>query len=222
LYPLQMVPMLDDSDEFLYYMQSEEGSFTMQPDYQVESRSYDRLYRGSWRGYLLDAATQLSDKETERVDGEEETVRVAADCVRLWLPAGTPMHWATRTQPLRYHCLQLYWPERWYTLSAFYDARSLIHTYASVIKPAMFEEERLVYVDLDLSLLVRPDLSYEVLTQAEFDQFADTLDYDEETRIGALLALETLTHAAQLAMGLFATIPHTLRQADFRLTECHS
>src|SRR5229473_3048383 len=190
-----MVSMLDDSDEFAYYVQSEEGSFTMQPDFQVESRSYDHMYRGSWRGYKLDAATQLSD---------EETAKVAADCVRLWLPAGTPMHWATRTRPLRYHCLQLYWPERWYTLSAFYEDRSLIHTYASVIQPAVFEEGRLVYVDLDLSLLIKPDMSYEVLTQAEFDQ-----------------SVETLTQAARLAMGLFATIPHILRQTDFRLSDCY-
>ncbi|HVB72100.1 MAG TPA: DUF402 domain-containing protein [Ktedonobacteraceae bacterium] len=187
----------------------------MQPEYRVESRSYDQLYRGSWRGYRLDAATQLSDEETE------EVVKVSADCVRLWLPVGTSMHWATRTRPLRSHCLQLYWPERWYTLSAFYDDRSLIHTYASVIQPATFEAGRLVYVDLDLSLLVQPDLSYEVLTQAEFDQFADTLGYNEETRIGALLALGTLTNAAQLAMGLFATIPLTLRQTDFRLSDCY-
>ncbi len=181
--------MLDDSDEFAYYVQSEEGSFTMQPDFQVESRSYDHMYRGSWRGYKLDAATQLSDEETAQV--------------------------------ARYHCLQLYWPERWYTLSAFYEDRSLIHTYASVIQPAVFEEGRLVYVDLDLSLLIKPDMSYEVLTQAEFDQSAETLGYSQETRIGALLALETLTQAARLAMGLFATIPHTLRQTDFRLSDCY-
>ncbi len=204
--------MLDDSNEFAYYMQCEEGSFIMQSDFQVESRSYDHMYRGSWRGYRLDASTQLS---------QEEVSPVAPDCVRLWLPAGTPMHWATRTRPLRYSCLQLYWPERWYTLSAFYDDRSLIHTYASVIQPAQFEEERLVYVDLDLSLLIKPDLSYEVLTQAEFDQLAETLGYSEETRIGALLALETLMQSARLAMGLFASIPHTLSQADFRLTNCY-
>ncbi len=64
-------------------------------------------------------------------------------------------------------------------------------------------------------------MTYEVLTQAEFDQFAETLGYAEETRIGALLALETLTQATRLAMGLFATIPHTLRSIDFRLIDCY-
>lgn len=185
----------------------------MHPDFQVESRSYDQQYRGSWRGYRLDTALQLSD---------ERTTVLAGDCVLLWLPAGTPMHWATRTSSLRNNCLQLYWPERWYTLSAFYRDRSLVHTYASIIQPAHIEQNRLTYVDLDLSLLVEPDFSYEVLTQAEFDELADTLDYSEETRIGALLALQMLTNAARLSSGLFTTIPHTLRQADFRPVGCHS
>jgi len=183
----------------------------MQPDFQVESRSYDQLLRGSWTAYRLDATVQLSD---------EDLAGTSSDCLRLWLPAGTPMHWSSGTRPLRYNCLQFFWPQRWYMLSAFYNERSLIHTYASIIQPATFELERLYYIDLDLNLLVQPDLTYEVLTQAEFDQMADTLHYNEETRIGALMAMDTLTNAIQLGMGLFATIPHTLRQEDFHLAAC--
>jgi protein associated with RNAse G/E len=185
----------------------------MHPDFLIESRSYDQQYRGSWRGYRLDTGLQLSD---------EKTTTLAGDCVLLWLPAGTPMHWATRSRPLRSNCLQLYWPERWYTLSAFYQDRSLIHTYATIIQPASIHEDRLTYVDLDLSLLIKPDFGYEVLTQVEFDQLAEALNYSEETRIGALLALQMLTNAARLATGLFAAIPHTLRQTDFHLVGCHS
>lgn len=183
----------------------------MQPDFQVESRTYDQLVRGSWRGYRLDANVKLSD---------EETAAMASDCVRIWLPAATPMHWSTGTRPLRYNCLQLFWPQRWYTLSALYDGRSLSHTYASIIQPAAIELDRLYYVDLDLCLLVKPDLTYEVLTQAEFEQLAEALGYSEEARMGALMALATLTNAVQLGVGLFATIPHTLRQADFHLATC--
>jgi protein associated with RNAse G/E len=169
------------------------------------------MLRGSWRGYRLDVTTKLSD---------ETIVETTSDCVSLWLPAGTPMQWSTGTRPLRYNCLQYYWPQRWYTLSSFYKDRSLIHTYASIIQPVTFELEQLYYIDLDLSVLVRPDLTYEVLTQAEFDELADTLRYDEETRIGALMAMGTLTNAIQLGVGLFATIPHTLRQVDFHLAAC--
>ena len=62
----------------------------MQPEYQVESRSYDQMLRGSWRGYTLDEATKLSN---------EHIAETTSDCVRLWLPAGTPMNWTTGTRP---------------------------------------------------------------------------------------------------------------------------
>jgi hypothetical protein len=183
----------------------------MQRVFRVESRSYDEMLRGSWQGYELEATTQLSD---------EALPEVSSECIRLWLPAGTLMRWTTRTRPLQYNCVQYFWPERWYMLSAFYDGLALRHTYASVIKPPTIEPGRLIYVDLDLNLLVKPDLSYEVLTQAEFDQMADLLGYSEETRISALMALRTLTNSAQLGVGLFSTIPQRLRHAEFHLSRC--
>lgn len=179
----------------------------MQADFQVESRSYDQMVRGRWRGYRLAAETRL---------GDESEFEVASDCLRLWLPSGTPMNWSTATRPLRNNCVQFFWPKRWYTLSAFYAGRELIHTYATIIQPARVELDRLTYVDLDLSLLVKPDLSYEVLTQVEFEQAADMLHYNEEVRIGSLLALQTLTNAIQLGTGLFSLIPHTLNQSPFQ------
>jgi hypothetical protein len=183
----------------------------MQPDFRVESRSYDQMVRGSWQGYRLHKRTQLSD---------ELLAEVSSDCLRLWLPAGTLMHWSTNTHPLRYNCLQFYWPQRWYTLSAFYDGRVLKYTYATIIQPASIEIERLSYVDLDLSILVKPDLTYEVLTQAEFEQMADLFHYSEETRISALMAMRTITSAIQRSEGIFATVPHLLRETGFHLTGC--
>lgn len=184
----------------------------MQPDFRVESRSYDQVVRGSWQAYRLDAAVQLSD---------ESIAETASDCLRLWLPAGTPMHWSTQVHPLRYNCLQFFWPQRWYMLSAFYDGSELLRTYANIIQPATIELHRLYYIDLDLSILVESDLNYEVLTQAEFEQAAEILHYSEETRISALMALRTLISSVQFGAGLFATIPQRLRQADFHLTGCH-
>jgi Protein of unknown function (DUF402) len=183
----------------------------MQADFQVESRSYDQLVRGRWRGYRLAAEARL---------GDEGDMRVAGDCIRLWLPAGTLMNWSTATRPLRSHCLQFFWPERWYMLSAFYEGRELRHTYATIIRPATIVPARLTYVDLDLSLLVHPDLHYEVLTQAEFEQSAEQLGYSEEVRIGALVALETVINAIRLGTGLFGLIPHTLKQEDLHRELC--
>lgn len=183
----------------------------MQPDFHVESRSYDRMVRGSWQAYRLPHNIQLSD---------ETLPELASDCVQLWLPAGTAMHWSTRTRTLQYNCLQFFWPNRWYMLTAFYNGLALRHTYATVILPPRIEIERLAYVDLDLSVLVKPDQTHEVLTQAEFEQMGELLHYDEETRISALMALRTLTSSIQLSVGLFAFIPHLLRQSDFHLQKC--
>ncbi len=183
----------------------------MQPDFQVESRSYDRVVRGSWQAYRLQTTTQLSN---------EEIAEAASDCIRLWLPAGTLMRWSTRSHPLQYNCLQFFWPERWYLLSAFYNGQTLRHTYANIIQPARIDPERLTYIDLDLSILVQPDLTYEVLTQAEFEQMADLLHYDEQTRISALMALRTLMNSIQLGLGLFSTIPYRLSQTEFHLSRC--
>jgi len=183
----------------------------MQQDFLVECRSYDKVLRGSWQACKLDANLQLGD---ELVEG------VLKDGIRLWLPAGTLMRWATGTRPLRYNCIQFFWPERWYMLSAFYNERLLIHTYAAITQPALIQLDRLSYVDLDLSILVKPNLDYEVLTQAEFDQAAQMLRYSEETRISALMALRTLTSSIQRSVGLFATVAQQLRHTDFHLTRC--
>ncbi|MGH2507712.1 MAG: DUF402 domain-containing protein [Ktedonobacteraceae bacterium] len=183
----------------------------MQADFRVESRSYDQFVRGRWRGYRLAPETRL---------GGEGASALANDCIRLWLPAGTPMNWSTATRPLRSHCVQFFWPQRWYMLSAFYAGRELVHTYASIVQPAQITLDALTYVDLDLSVLVKPDLRYEVLTQAEFEQAAESLHYAEETRISALMALDILTNAIQLGTGLFSLIPPTLNQTDFHLALC--
>jgi protein associated with RNAse G/E len=181
----------------------------MQADFQVESLSYDQLVRGRWRGYRLAAERRL---------GDEKEIEGSSDCLRLWLPVGTLMNWSTATRPLRYNCVQFFWPQRWYTLSAFYNGRELRHTYASIIRPGTFALDRLVYIDLDLSLLIKPDLSYEVLTQAEFEHAAEQLRYSEDVYTNAMLAVDTITHAIQLGTGLFSLIPHTLSQTDFHLT----
>ena len=176
----------------------------------VESRSYDKLLRGSWRAYQLDEHTQLGD----------ETLEATVDTVRLWLPASTSMNWMTGTRPLRYNCVQFFWPQRWYMLSAFYNEQNLIHTYATIIQPTILTYDRLTYVDLDLSILVKPDLSHEVLTQAEFDHAAEMLNYSEDTRISALMALRTLTNSIRLNVGIFANVPYRLNLAELQMQSC--
>jgi protein associated with RNAse G/E len=188
-----------------------EGRSAMQQNFLVESRSYDKVARGSWRANKLNENGQI---------GDEQSALTGNGLVRLWLPAGTMMHWATGTRPLRSNCLQFFWPDRWYMLSAFYDNAILRHTYGAIIQPALIQPDRLSYVDLDLSVLVKPDFSFEVLTQVEFEQAADQLHYNEETRISALMALRTLTSTIQRSIGLFSIVPLQLDTTDFHLARC--
>jgi len=183
----------------------------MQQDFLVECRNYDKTLRGSWQAYKLSNSTRLGDEElAQEVEAYE----------RLWLPAGTPMNWSNGTRPLRSNCLQMFWPLRRYMLSAFYNDRMLMHTYANIIQPAVIDEKRLSYIDLELSILVKPDLSYEVLTQAEFEYAADILHYSEETRIAASEALRSLTSIIQRSVGVFVTIPYQLKHTDLHVACC--
>ncbi len=184
----------------------------MQRDFLIECRNYDKTLRGSWQAYKLSNNLRLGDEKLTPQTGE---------CERLWLPAGTLMNWSSGTRPLRNHCLQVFWPQRWYMLSAFYKDRVLLRTYANIIQPAVIDEKRLSYVDLELSILVEPDLSYEVLTQAEFDYAAETLRYSDEICTAASEALRTLTSVIQRSVGVFVTIPYQLNQTDFHMACCN-
>jgi protein associated with RNAse G/E len=183
----------------------------MKQEFLVECRSYDQTLRGSWRAHKLGADIQL---------GDEMGSELTKGSLRLWLPSGTAMHWATGQRSLRNHCLQFFWPERWYMLSAFYRENTLLHTYATIIQPAIISPDRLSYVDLELSILVKPDLSYEVLTQAEFDHAAEMLHYSEEIRISALIALRTLKSSIQRSIGIFSVVPHHLQQTEWHMAQC--
>jgi protein associated with RNAse G/E len=175
----------------------------MERDFLVESRSYDHLMRGSWRAYKVDRRISLSVESSLNHSG-------ADDCTCVWLPRGTLMNWASGTRPLPRNCVQFFWPQRWFMFSAFYHDAELLHTYVNIIQPATMQLDRVSYVDLDLSMLLKPDLSYEVLTQAEFEHASHVLHYNEETRIGALMALHTLTSSIQRSTGLFSVIPYHL------------
>lgn len=181
----------------------------MQTNFRVECRSYDRISRGSWRAFRLDQEQML---------GDERQSDVLASSVRLWLPASTPMHWSIGTRSLRNHCIQFFWPQRWYMLSAFYQDTQLLHVYANVILPPTIEFDRLMYTDLELTVLVKPDLSFEVLTMAEFEHAANTLRYNEETRLSSLMALQSLTSLVQRSVGLFSVIPYHLKVNDLHQT----
>jgi protein associated with RNAse G/E len=164
----------------------------MLPRVTMRQEKYDQRLGGTWEGYLLpSSATRTS----------------------IWTPAGTVMHWFNRDWPMRYHSLQHFWPERWYTINALYQDHDLYAIYGTIIKPPALGEGA-TYTDLELGLLVHPNFSYEVLHMETFELAAEGLGYPEEVRIGALLALDGLIRSAERRNGPFMTIPLALPRVD--------
>jgi protein associated with RNAse G/E len=92
--------------------------------------------------------------------------------------------------------IEYYWLDRWFNVFRFLEPDgSLKNFYCNVNVPPVFEEGVLSYVDLDIDLLVAPDLSYEVLDMDEFEDNAKKYGYTEEIQRGAqhaLLELQTM------------------------------
>src|SRR5437016_4816016 len=90
---------------------------------------------------------------------------------------------------------EYYWLDRWYNIFRFLDdAGGTRLYYCNVSTPPQFDGELLSYVDLDIDILVQPDLSYRVLDSDEFEAHALQYGYSEETRTNAYAALSGLIY----------------------------
>lgn len=91
-------------------------------------------------------------------------------------------HAALGTIPRGTRTVEYYWLDRWYNVFQFLqsDGRTRLW-YCNVSTPATLDDGVLNYVDLDIDLLVQPDLSYEVLDMDDFELNAGRFGYSEET-----------------------------------------
>ncbi|HYR75925.1 MAG TPA: DUF402 domain-containing protein [Pyrinomonadaceae bacterium] len=89
--------------------------------------------------------------------------------------------------------IEYYWLDRWYNIFRFLDEDGATRLfYCNVNMPPAFADSTLSYVDLDIDILVQPDLSYQVLDQDEFEKHAELFGYDEKTRREAHSAVADL------------------------------
>lgn len=167
----------------------------MLPRVFMRQETYDQQLGGTWEGYLLPAD---------------------ATRTRIWTPAGTVIHWSHGNWAMPYHRLQHFWMGRWYTLNGLYRDHNLYAMYAHIILPPALGEGA-TYTDLGLSLLVNPDFSYEVLELDAFEHLAEALQYTEEVRIGALMALDGLMRSVERRAGPFLSFPLALPRLDLHL-----
>lgn len=90
---------------------------------------------------------------------------------------------------------------RWYNVFAVYDGTSgqLKGWYCNITRPARIKANRVVAEDLALDLIVKPDGSWTVLDEPEFD----AQGLSDTDRANALAALAELKQLAQAAEGPF-------------------
>lgn len=95
---------------------------------------------------------------------------------------------ASGTQSLEY-----YWLDRWYNVFRFAEPDGTLRNYyCNVNVPPTFDGEILSYVDLDLDILVEPDLSYRILDVEEFEKNAEAYRYSVEVKTNARRAVAEL------------------------------
>ena len=89
--------------------------------------------------------------------------------------------------------IEYYWLDRWYNIFRFLDEDGATQLfYCNVNMPPAYAHSILSYVDLDIDVLVQPDLSYQVLDLDEFEKHSELFGYDEKTRQEAHSAVADL------------------------------
>jgi protein associated with RNAse G/E len=124
----------------------------------VNSRNYDGTLKRSWDCELIERRGSLLV-----LFGEFESDVDHADLGRI--EKGTISY-------------EYYWLDRWYNIFRFHDpSGTLRNFYCNISLPPQFSGEVLDYVDLDIDVLVWPDLTYAVLDQEDYVAAAIAFDY---------------------------------------------
>lgn len=93
---------------------------------------------------------------------------------------------------------EFYWLDRWYNVFRFCEPGGKLKSfYCNVNLPPTFDGKTLSYVDLDIDLLVQPDLSYEVLDLEDFEVNAKVYSYSQEVKKNAKRAVDELIKLIQ-------------------------
>jgi uncharacterized protein len=88
---------------------------------------------------------------------------------------------------------EYYWLDRWYNVFRFSDPdQNLKNFYCNINTPPQFDGRVLSYIDLDVDVLVAPDLTYKILDEDDFEQNAKLYRYPEEVQASARRALAEL------------------------------
>ena len=89
--------------------------------------------------------------------------------------------------------IEYYWLDRWYNVFRFHEPTGeLRNYYCNLNVPPTFDGRVLRYIDLEIDLLVSPDLSYTVLDEEEFETNAARYHYPAQLRSRVRQALDEM------------------------------
>lgn len=139
----------------------------------VSARKYDGTEHRRWKALLVRRAGSLLVLDAKF---EEE---ICHDLLGIIAP-GTVS-------------IEYYWLDRWYNIFRFLEpAGNLRNYYCNVNVPPEFESGVLRYIDLDIDVLVAPDLSYTVVDEDEFCANARRYNYPQALQQRARQALKEI------------------------------
>jgi hypothetical protein len=139
----------------------------------VNSRNYDLSIRRSWTCELISNADEIVI-----LRGVFENEVLHPDLGHI--EQGTISY-------------EYFWFDRWYNIFRFHEpSGSIRNFYCNIGMPPAFDGRVLNYVDLDIDVLVWPDMTHQVLDEAEFAFNAHRWNYPESIRLQTANSLHDL------------------------------
>ncbi len=104
--------------------------------------------------------------------------------------------------------IEYYWLDRWYNVFRFLnDGGTTRLYYCNINMPPQVESAVLSYVDLDIDILVQPNLSYQVLDRNEFESNARKYGYSDEVKQHARAAVDEVVSLIEIPKFPFSEMP---------------
>ena len=139
----------------------------------VQARKYDNRIHRQWQAQLV-----TQDDSLIVVEG------VFAEEIKHSL-LGTIAQGTLSTE--------YYWTDRWFSVFRFREPTGeLRNYYCNINQPAEFDGHILSFIDLDIDVLIAPDLSYRILDEDEYIAHAERYNYPSAVRAQVPSALAQL------------------------------
>lgn len=144
----------------------------------VNSRKYDGRIRRSWQaGVVTQTAEMLIAVGRFEFDVDHSDLgRIAAGTVSF----------------------EHFWFDRWYNIFRFHEPDGALKAwYCNVAMPATYGDGILDFVDLDIDVVVWPDMRFEVVDLDDFEENSLQFSYPPEVIVHARRAVDEITRLVQ-------------------------